>query len=255
MIDVKNVSFAYRAKAPNVLNGVSCNIQNGDIVAILGLNGSGKSTLIKLLVGLAKPESGEILYGGENLNKISYHKRSKLFAYVSQKHSRVVGYSVREYLSFGMSNQISFYEFPGKEEEKRIDEITSRFHIEHLVDKRIDQISGGERQLVAICSALLQNSESIILDEPTSALDYANQRNVLRVLKEISKEGKTIILSTHNPNHALFLDSKVLLLDKGRVAGFGESKDIITLENLQPIYGEGVCLSKDLGYQEISFRD
>ena len=255
MIDVNNVSFAYRKKTPNVLNDVSCEIQKGDIVAILGLNGSGKSTLIKLLVGLTKPSMGEVLYDGANLNKINYHERSKFFAYVSQKHSRVVGYSVREYLSFGMNNQISFYESPGKEEKEKIDSIASKFHVEHLLDKRIDQISGGERQLVAICSALLQKSEAIILDEPTSALDYANQRNVLRVLKEISKEGKTIILSTHNPNHALFLDSKVLLLDKGRVAGFGESKDIITLENLQPIYGEGVCLSKDLNYEEISFRD
>ncbi len=255
MIEVRNVSFAYRKKDPNVLNGVSCEIQKGDIVAILGLNGSGKSTMIKLLVGLTKPSTGEILYDGADLNKISFHERSKLFAYVSQKHSRVVSYSVREYLSFGMSNQISFCESPGKDEEERIDAVASRFHIEHLLDKRVDQISGGERQLVAICSALLQNSESIILDEPTSALDYSNQRNVLRVLKEISKEGKTIILSTHNPNHALFLGSKVLLLNKGGVAGFGESKDIVTLENLQPIYGEGVCLSKDLSYQEISFKD
>ncbi len=245
----------YRKKTPNILNDVSCEIQNGDVVAILGLNGSGKSTLIKLLVGLMKPGIGEIIYGGKNLNKISYHEHSKFFAYVSQKHSRVVGYSAREYLSFGMCNQISFYESPGKDEEERIDEIASRFHIERLLSERIDQISGGERQLVAICSALLQNSESIILDEPTSALDYANQRNVLRVLKGISKEGKTIILSTHNPNHALFLNSKVLFLNKGGLAGFGESKDIITLDNLQPIYGEGVCLSKDLDYQEISFRD
>ncbi len=254
MIEARNVSFAYRKSAPSVLKDVSCKIHQGDIVAILGLNGSGKSTFIKLLVGLEKAKGGEILYGGRSIGKINFHDRSKLFAYVSQKHSRVVGYSVKEYLSFGMANQLDFYESPGEEEEERISDIAVRFHIEHLLNKKINQISGGERQLVAICAALLQNSEAIILDEPTSALDYANQRNVLSALKEIAKEGKTIVLSTHNPNHALFLGSKVLLLSKGSVAGYGEAKDIITVDNLKPIYGEGICLSKDLDYQEISFR-
>ncbi len=254
MIEVQNISFSYRKKAPNVLCGVSCRINEGEIVVILGLNGSGKSTFIKLLSGLVKTNEGQILYKGRNINEIDFHQRSELFAYASQSQTKVIGYSVREYLSFGMANQIDFYQSPGEEEARRIEEIAARFHIEHLLDKKVNQISGGERQLVSICSALLQNSESIILDEPTSALDYANQRIVLSALKEIAKEGKTIILSTHNPNHALVLNSKVLLLNKGRLVKYGASKEIITVENLIPIYGEGICLSKELSYQEISFR-
>ena len=86
-----------------------------------------------------------------------------------------------------------------------------RLGITHFLDKNIGEVSGGERQIIFIACALIQDTPIILLDEPTSALDIKNQNKVLTVLKEISKEGKTIILSSHNPNHALFLDSNVNL--------------------------------------------
>ena len=85
-------------------------------------------------------------------------------------------------------------------------------------------------------------------------MDIKNQNKVLTVLKEISKEGKTIILSSHNPNHALFLDSNVILMNKGVIAITGIAKDLITVEKLTSIYGEHVCYSDELGYREISFK-
>ena len=118
----------------------------------------------------------------------------------------------------------------------------------------MEHLSGGERQVVMIAASILQDTPIILLDEPTSALDLKNQNMVLTLLKEISKEGKTIILSSHNPNHALFLESNVILLNEGKILEEGHSNKIIKVDILEKVYGETLCYSKDLEYQEVSFK-
>ena len=101
----------------------------------------------------------------------------------------------------------------------------------------------------------MQNTKIILLDEPTSALDLSNQALILGCLKDICKrDGKTIILSTHNPNHALFLDSNVFVMKNGKFIYTGVAKDTIRIEKLKEIYGDNLCLSSTLQYDEISFK-
>ena len=103
---------------------------------------------------------------------------------------------------------------------------------------------------------MLQNSEVIVLDEPTSALDLNNQNMVLSTLKDIvKKENKTMILSTHNPNHALYLDSRVAVMKDGYIIEYGDCKDIIKVDKLKTIYGDNLCYSSELEYQEVSFKN
>ena len=119
----------------------------------------------------------------------------------------------------------------------------------------MDELSGGQKQVVMICRAFIQNTDIIILDEPTSALDFKNQSLVLRILKEtVAKETKTIILSTHNPNHALYLDSEVLLIHNGKIITNGTAKELITVEKLKAIYGDTIVNSKDLTYNEVTLE-
>lgn len=254
-IKINNISFKYDKKAAEpTLNGINLELKEGSINVILGLNGCGKTTLLKLLAGLEKPLSGTIHYGDDELSTISIKERSKIFAYVPQ-HSYVVGdIPVYDYLLFGTTNTLAFYQSPGEKEMQKVKTVAERLGITHLLDKKIGAVSGGERQIVFIACALIQDTPIILLDEPTSALDIKNQNKVLNVLKEIVKEGKTIILSSHNPNHALFLDSNVVLMNKGILATVGEAKDLITVEKLVPIYGKHVCYSEELGYKEISFK-
>lgn len=254
-IKINNLSFKYDKKAKEpTLNDINLDLNDGSINVLLGLNGCGKTTLLKLLAGLEKPLSGTIYYDEDELSKTSIKERSKRFSYVPQ-HSYVIGdILVRDYLLFGTANKLAFYQTPGEEERQLVASISERFGITHLLDKNIGEVSGGERQIIFIACALIQNTPIILLDEPTSALDIKNQNKVLTVLKEISKEGKTIILSSHNPNHALFLDSNVILMNKGVLATTGIAKDLITVEKLISIYGEHVCYSNELGYREISFK-
>ena len=254
-IKINNISFKYDKKMPELtLNDINLNLKEASINVLLGLNGCGKTTLLKLLAGLEKPLSGAIYYDEEELTKISIKERSKRFSYVPQ-YSYVIGdILVRDYLLFGTANKLAFYQSPGEEEKQLVASVSERLGITHLLDKNIGEVSGGERQIIFIACALIQDTPIILLDEPTSALDIKNQNKVLTVLKEISKESKTIILSSHNPNHALFLDSNVILMNKGVIATTGIAKDLITVEKLTSIYGEHVCYSDELGYREISFK-
>lgn len=254
-IEVKDLTFGYNKKQL-VLNGLNLNCETGSVNVVLGLNGSGKTTLIKTLAGLIKPVSGEILLNGHKLSELSISARSKLMAYVAQNSGLADDFTVKDYLLFGKVTQINFYSSPKEKEENSVKECADKFNVTRFFDKKLGELSGGERQIVSICAAIVQNTEVIILDEPTSALDIKNQHIVLSLLKQISQEeGKTIVLSSHNPNHALYLNCKVFLLKDGTIIDSGSAQDIVTVDRLKPIYGENLCLSAEQSYSEISFKD
>ena len=255
MIEVKDLSFRYDKSGSLVLDGLSFHIEKGTINVLIGLNGSGKTTLIKTLAGILEGYSGEVLLNGKKLSEIKIPDRARIMSYVAQRNSTIDDFSVREYLLFGRVNKLSFYSSPKKEDEEAMLECAERFNITYLLDKKLGEISGGERQIVSICSAIIQDTELVILDEPTSALDIKNQHRVLSIIKEIANEcGKTFILSSHNPNHALFLDSNVMLLHSGKASVSGSAKEIIKKEILREIYGEKLCCSSELPYEEMSFK-
>lgn len=255
MIDIKNLKFGY-GKGNPVLNGVDLSCEKGSINIVLGLNGSGKTTLIKLLAGLYEPLEGEILINKKNLKNISIKERSKLLAYVAQSSNLIDDFSVKDYLLFGRVNKMNFYQSPKQVDIDNIEQHAEKFGISEFLLKKLGELSGGERQIVSICAAVIQDTSIIILDEPTSALDIKNQHKILRLLKEISQnENKTVILSSHNPNHALYLNSNVFLIKDGKVLNSGTADKIINIENLKPIYGDNLCLSSEQNFAEISFKD
>ena len=254
MIEIQNLFFRYHNASPLVLNGIDASLDHGKMFVLLGLNGSGKTTLIKLLAGLYRPMSGEIQYDGKSLDIIPIQERSKHIAYVAQHSGKADDFRVLDYLLFGTVNQIRFYEQPSPAAEQQVKDVAERLGITHLLDKKLGEISGGERQIVSVASAIAQNTATILLDEPTSALDICNQYKVLSVLKELTeKDCKTVVISTHNPNHALYLNAEVLLLHKGRILDHGRAEEIVVPEKLKSIYGERICFSTELPYREISF--
>lgn len=256
MIDVKELSFRYQRKGKLVLDKLNFSCDKGTVNVLIGLNGSGKTTLIKTIAGLLENYQGEVFIDGENLKGLSIKERAKKMAYVAQRSNAVDDFPVLEYLLFGTVNKMNFYQSPKEEDKKRVLDCAKQFGITHLLDKKLGEISGGERQIVSICAAIVQDTNLVILDEPTSALDIKNQHAVLSIIKRIAKEqGKTFILSSHNPNHALYLSSNVFLLRHGKILAQGQAEDIINIEALKTVYGEDICYSAELPYKEISFMD
>ena len=119
----------------------------------------------------------------------------------------------------------------------------------------MDRLSGGERQIVMICRAFIQGSRIIVLDEPLSALDFVNQNKVLKLLKDISGKGKTIIFTTHNPNHALFLDANVVFLSNKQIVAKGRAREVLSLTLLNDVYEHSIGMSKDQPYEEFSVKN
>lgn len=256
MIDVKELSFQYQRKGKLVLDKLNFSCEKGTVNVLIGLNGSGKTTLIKTIAGLLENYQGEVFIDGENLKSLSIKERAKKMAYVSQRSNAVDDFPVLDYLLFGTVNKMNFYQSPKKEDKKRVLDCAKQFGITHLIDKKLGELSGGERQIVSICAAIVQDTNLVILDEPTSALDIKNQHAVLSIIKKIAKEqGKTFILSSHNPNHSLYLNSNVFLLKSGTIVAQGRAEDIINIEALKTVYGEDICYSVELPYKEISFID
>ena len=231
MIDVQNLSFRYQRKGKLVLDKLDFSCEKGMVNVLIGLNGSGKTTLIKTIAGLLENYQGEVFLDGKNLRDLSIKERAKKMAYVSQRSNTVDDFPILDYLLFGTVNKMNFYQSPKEEDKKRVLDCAEQFGITHLLDRKLGEISGGERQIVCICGAIVQNTDLVVLDEPTSALDIKNQHAVLSIIKRIAREQeKTFILSSHNPNHALYLDSNVCLLKNGQIIVQGQGRDIINVE-------------------------
>ena len=254
MIDVKELSFKYQRKGKLVLDKLNFSCEKGTVNILIGLNGSGKTTLIKILAGLLENYQGEVFIDGKNLKGLSIKERAKKMAYVAQRSNAVDDFPVLDYLLFGTVNKMNFYQSPKEEDKKKVLDCAEEFGITYLLDKKLGEISGGERQIVSICAAIVQDTNLVILDEPTSALDIKNQNKVLSLIKKIAREqGKTFILSSHNPNHALYLEGNVVLLKDGKILKEGKASEIITIDILKNIYGDNIEYSKNLPYQEVSF--
>lgn len=254
MIDVKELSFKYQRKGKFVLDKLDFSCEKGTVNILIGLNGSGKTTLIKILAGLLENYQGEVFIDGKDLKGLSIKERAKKMAYVAQRSNAVEDFPVLDYLLFGTVNKMNFYQSPKEEDKKKVLDCAGEFGITHLLDKKLGEISGGERQIVSICAAIVQDTNLVILDEPTSALDIKNQNKVLSLIKKIAREqGKTFILSSHNPNHALYLEGNVVLLKDGKILKEGKASEIITIDILKNIYGDNIEYSKNLPYQEVSF--
>lgn len=254
-LKTSNLSFKYNKKSEVIIKDINLEIKEGTINLILGLNGSGKTTLLKTLVGINNNYNGEIFYNGVNLKYITIHNRSKIITYVPQLTDVNDEIIVLDFLVLGTSNTIGFGRVASNKEIEKAIDYAKRFNISDLLYKKIGSLSGGQKQLVNICCSCIQDSKIIFLDEPTSALDLKNQYLLLKQLKEIiEKENKTVVFTSHNPNHGLFLDCNVILINNKTIIKTGKATKIITPKNLKNIYGDNLCLSSELDYNEISFK-
>lgn len=242
ILSVKDLSFSYDKKT-SVLNRVSLEIQAGTVTALLGKNGSGKSTLLDLLIGIHKPSKGKIYLNGQDLSLLSATETARLVAYVPQNSVINMDYSVFEYILFGRSCHIPLGKSPGPHDYEKAHRYAEACGIAELLDKDINKVSGGEKQLAGIARALAQESPLIIMDEPTASLDLGNQGRVLSLIRSLQENGKTVLFTTHDPSYALTLDCDAAVLTDGRILTHGRACETIDLDLLRAMYGEAITES------------
>lgn len=234
-LEIRNLSFSYGSA--KVLNGLSLSAGDGELLSILGANGAGKSTLFKCILGLLATYSGEILIDGKSTKAMSIREIAKNIAYIPQSCSPAFNFSVRDIVLMGTTAGMGILKMPGKEEAARVDAALKKIGIQHLRTRCFHHLSGGERQLVIIARALVQNSKILLLDEPTASLDYGNQMLVLRQIKKLSREGYTVFQTTHNPEHSYMFSDKIAALKDGQILACGTPEDVIREDIMSELYG------------------
>jgi len=229
--EVNGINFAYRSKS--VLNNVSFTVNTDDLVSVLGPNGVGKTTLIKCINKVLTPKTGSVLIEGSDLHGISKKDISKYIGYVAQK-SETSKTTVFDSVLLGRKPH---FEWDVTEKDIRLaGRVLRLLSLDGLALKYIDEISGGEYQLVQIARVLVQQPKVILLDEPTSSLDLSNQHMIMHLIRNIVKKNHmAAIMIIHDLNLAIRHSDKFIMMKKGKVYSAG-NHEIITPENIKAVY-------------------
>lgn len=244
-VDVKDLSFSYGDR--KILNNISFHAEAGEMFSILGCNGVGKSTLFRCILGLLKNYTGKVYIQQQDTSKLSHRQMAKLVAYIPQNTASAFNYSVEDIVLMGMAAGLSPLRSPKKEELEKVDWALEKCGIIHLKKRCFHHLSGGERQLVVISRALVQNAPVLMLDEPTASLDFGNQMLVWEQTRNLSNEGYTVIQTTHNPEHSYMFSDKILAIRDGSVLAFGKPDEVINEDVISRLYNIDVNVSSLYG--------
>jgi iron complex transport system ATP-binding protein len=217
--------------------GLDLALGEGEVLAVLGPNGSGKTTLFRTLLGLLDAHGGSIAIGGRPLATLGRAEIARTIAYVPQASSAYFDFSVLEMVTMGRTAHLGAFAQPGQRDRALANEALARLGISALAERSIAEVSGGERQLALIARALVTEARAIVLDEPTANLDFGNQARVLAEIGRLRDDGIAVLLCTHDPDHALEIADRALLLREGKVLAQGPTATVLTGENLSALYG------------------
>ena len=243
-LSLSDVTYRYGKRQAEVLRGVSFAAKHGDFIAVLGSNGVGKSTMFKCLLGFFKTYGGDIRLGDTDIRTLSHKEIAKQIAYIPQSTYPTFNYEVLDVVLMGMTAQLSILSSPKMEHTRRAEEALKSLGIGHLAHAGFGEISGGERQLVLIARALVQDAKILIMDEPTANLDYGNQFRVMCRVEALAREGYVVVLSTHNPEHAFLYANRVLILNGGEVVADGAPDAVLDEDMMRQVYGIDVLIKE-----------
>lgn len=236
MLRASELYFSYPDRP--VLRGVSLSLAPGEMLAVLGPNGAGKSTLLRCLAGALAPR-GKVEVNGSTLADIPPSERARLLAYVPQHIPARLPMTVFEAVLLGRRPYLSWR--PRPQDLDAVWDALSLLDLCDLAQREFSEISGGQRQKVALARALTQESRLLVMDEPTSSLDLRHQLEVMTVLCALAKErGVGVVLAVHDLNLAARYASRAVLLHAGRVFAEGAPAEVLTEQSIREVYGVDV---------------
>jgi iron complex transport system ATP-binding protein len=240
-INIDELSFQYDGNS--IINNINASIKSQDIVSIIGPNGSGKTTLLKLIAGILTPQSGNVLLSGSNIQKIPAKIKSKLITLVPQNPEYPENMRVFDYVMLGRNPYLTAFKWENSADKKMIREIMSDTNTLKFIDRKLNEVSGGEKQRISLALAMAQGTRSLLLDEPLSNLDISNQAVIMQLIVKNHHErlGPTI-LSIHDLTIAAQYSDRVILLDDGNLVAYGTPDSVLTQQNINKVFNIDVAI-------------
>ena len=233
MLKVDQLSFRYGKRSRPVLNGANLELEQGQIGILLGKNGSGKTTLFKTILGIHTPGQGDVCFNGENILKMSRRERAARIAYVPQD----IQFGALTVFDSILMGRISHFGLKASHDDYvAVEKILADMGLTDYAHRNVDQLSGGERQKIAIARAMAQEPKLMVFDEPTGNLDIANEHLIMVEAKKLARQkGISILSSLHDLNQALYFGDKFFFLKDG-VVKYAGGPEIVTEEVIKDIF-------------------
>ena len=218
MLKLDQVNKSY--DGVSILNDISLEIEDGQIVSILGPSGCGKTTLLNLILGITDVDNGRIIFNDVDITYVPMEERG--FNIVFQDYALFPNLNVYKNITYGLKNK------PLIASKNEVEELIDLLGLREHLSKKIDQLSGGQKQRVALARTMVMKPKILLMDEPLSALDGVIKESIKERIKTIAKEYHlTTIIVTHDPEEALTLSDRVLIVNEGGISQYGKPEDII----------------------------
>lgn len=214
-LEIKNLVKEYR-KGPRAVNDISFNVERGEFFGFLGPNGAGKSTTIHCITGIAKVTSGTIKIFG--VDAVKDYREARLQVGLSPQEFNIDFFGkVRQTLEF----VAGYYGVPKKIAKKRADELIQKFGLEKYASKGFNELSGGYKRRVMLARAMVHDPQLLILDEPTAGVDVELRHELWNHLRDLNKQGKTIVLTSHYLEEVELLCNQIAIINNGKIVSCG----------------------------------
>lgn len=239
-IKVKKATFFYGKRC--IFNNINFELNEGEMLTILGPNGVGKTTLIKCLLGFSQLNQGNIFFDNKLYKDINKKIFWKKISYVPQIKEFNFSYDVKSMIMLGRNPYIGFMKMPEKNDYYEVEKIIELFNLEKIKNKSMNNLSGGEKQMVLIARAMVSNPEMMIIDEPELNLDISNQDKIFKILNKLIKNKKvSCIINTHNPINVIKYSDLSILMKKDLSYYYGKTNEVLNIDNITDVFE----LSKD----------
>jgi iron complex transport system ATP-binding protein len=244
MLAARDISVNFNGR--DVLRGVSLDLRESEIVALVGPNGAGKTTLIRTLNGTVVPTAGQVMLNERSLRSLTRRDIARSIAVVAQENETKFPVKVSEFV---LSGRFVYGRGFGWETDKDVSAAKRALadcDLREFADRLMNELSGGERQRVVLARALASGAEILLLDEPTANLDLAHQAMMFRLVRERCEGGRaSAVVITHDLNLTAEFADRVMLLKNGKVFALGAPTEVLTAENIASVFGVNVMLDQN----------
>jgi iron complex transport system ATP-binding protein len=235
MLDIHSISVNYGET--EILKNLSLRVQAGEVVSLIGPNGAGKTTLIRAISGVLPLQSGSVKINEQDLATVGIAERARMLAVVPQARRLPPEYSVQQAVLMGRTPYLGWLGNLSKYDYDKVSWALDRTQISEFAERRVDELSGGEQQLVLVARALAQDSPVVLLDEPTAHLDLRHQATILDLVHNLARErGLAVLMSLHDLNLVSLFSDLIALLGDGKILAFGNPNEVLTPHFLSDVY-------------------